>query len=528
MFNDRSIILNTCVSLLIYQLSSTAVTKPPEEISFNAWKTILILCGTIVIFLYLNTAMSPALPSIAEDFQVSSSVASWVMTAYMVCGAVMTVIMGRLSDLIGAKKMLMIMMLCFTVGTILAPFAPNISTLLALRVLQGIAVASTPISTKLIRDQVPRSKFPIGLSIYLSAYSGGMALGAVLGPVVAASAGWQGNFYFIAPTAVVLLFVCWRFIHSDESKKIHEHEHVDEETPSDIPTKAKKQDKKLRLDFIGIITLTVTLVSFLIAITFSGSIATNLVAFVVPLIIGVIFLVLFIKVEKREKSPLVNLKLVFHPVILTGNIMMLMFGILQYFIITGIPQLGSAPPPSGLGLDPLKVGFLQLSFGLSMMIFGPVFWLIIAKRRGLNLKLLVPGIVISAISFLLLLFFHSTSQAINGALFVFGTAGALLPMTLNNTNIAFTPIEYTGISSATTNMMRIVGGAIGPVMTTVILASATVSITVNDVATSYPSPVTFNILFGVGVAMAIACVFLAIRMKHLATKMTPLVAKDIA
>jgi predicted MFS family arabinose efflux permease len=79
--------------------------------------------------------------------------------------------------------------------------------------------------------------------------------------------------------------------------------------------------------------------------------------------------------------------------------------------------------PSGLGLDPLKVGFLQLAFGLSMMIFGPVFGLIVAKRRGLNLKLLIPGIVITAISFLLLLFFHSTSQAINGALFVFGVAG---------------------------------------------------------------------------------------------------------
>ena len=257
------------------------------------------------------------------------------------------------------------------------------------------------------------------------------------------------------------------------------------------------------------------------------SIATNLLAFVVPLAIGVIFLVLFMIVEKRAKSPLVNLKLAFHPVIFTGNIMMLMFGILQYFIITGIPQLGSAPPPSGLGLDPLKVGFLQLAFGLSMMIFGPVFGLLIAKRRGLNLKLLVPGIIITAISFLLLVFFHSTSQAINGALFIFGIAGALLPMTLTNTTIGFTPKEYTGIGSATTNMMRIVGGAIGPVMTTVILASATVSITVNDVATSYPSPVTFNILFGVGVAMAIACVFLGMRMKHLATKMVPLTAKDI-
>ena len=498
---------------------------PPEQISFNAWKTILILSGTIVIFLYLNTAMSPALPSIQKDFDVSSSVASWVMTAYMVCGAVMTVIMGRLSDIVGAKKMLMIMMICFTVGTILAPFSPNISTLLAFRVLQGIAVASTPISTKLIRDQVPRTKFPIGMSIYLAAYSGGMALGAVLGPVVAAGAGWQGNFYMIAPIAVVLLFVSWKFIHADESKKVHEHEYVEKEAQSDISTTTKA--KKRRLDFMGIVTLTVTLVSFLIAITFSGSIATNLMAFVTPLVIGVIFLVLFLIVEKRVKPPLVNLKLVFHPVIFTGNISMLMFGILQYFVITGIPQLGASPPPSGLGLDPIHTGLLQLAFGLSMMIFGPVFGLMVAKRKGLNIKLLVPGVGITAISFLLLLLFHSTSQGINGSLFIFGMAGALLPQTIINTIIAFTPREYTGISSAITNMMRIVGGAIGPVITTVILASATISITVDNVEKSYPDPVTYNILFGLGLAMTIACVVLGFRMKHLAIMRKPLTAEGI-
>ena len=249
-----------------------------------------------------------------------------------------------------------------------------------------------------------------------------------------------------------------------------------------------------------------TIVSFLIAITFSGSIATNLMGFLIPLIIGVIFLVLFLIVEKQVKSPLVNLKLVFQPVILVGNIIMLMFGILQYIVITGIPQLGSAPSPSGLGLDPIHVGLLQLAFGLSMMIFGPVFGLIVARRKGLNLKLLVPGIGITAISFLLLLLFHSTSAGINGSLFIFGMAGALLPMTLTNTIIRFTPNEYTGISSAVTNMMRIIGGAIGPVITTVILASATISITVNDVEKNYPSPVAFNILFGVGLAMTISCV----------------------
>ena len=138
----------------------------------------------------------------------------------------MTVVMGRLSDLVGAKKMLMIMMTCFTVGTILAPFANDISTLIAIRALQGIAIANTLISTKLIRDGFPKSKFPIGMSIYLAAYSGGMALGAVLGPVAAANAGWQANFYFCASIAVVLLLACWKFIRVDESKQIHEHDHM--------------------------------------------------------------------------------------------------------------------------------------------------------------------------------------------------------------------------------------------------------------------------------------------------------------
>ena len=123
-------------------MSTTADTRPPpaEQISFNAWKTLLLLAGTIVMFLFLNTAMAPAIPVIAEDFQISQSLTSWVMTAYMVTGAVMTVIMGRLSDLVGAKKMLMIMMTCFTVGTILAPFANDIYTLIAIRALQGIAI----------------------------------------------------------------------------------------------------------------------------------------------------------------------------------------------------------------------------------------------------------------------------------------------------------------------------------------------------------------------------------------------------
>jgi MFS family permease len=140
---------------------------------------------------------------------------------------------------------------------------------------------------------------------------------------------------------------------------------------------------------------------------------------------------------------------------------------------------------------------------------------------------LVPGMAITAVSFALLFFFHSAPPGINTGLFIFGMASAIIPNTVIVTIIAFTPKEYTGISSASTNMMRIIGGAIGPVLTTVIITSITIPITVDNVEESYPDPVTFYILLGVGLVLAIACVFLAIRMKRLATKMTPLTVKDI-
>ena len=69
---------------------------------------------------------------------------------------------------------------------------------------------------------------------------------------------------------------------------------------------------------------------------------------------------------------------------------MLMFGIVQYIIVTAIPQIGIAPVGSGLGLDADKVGLLQLPLSLAVLVFGPVFGVMLAKRHSLNTKLLVP------------------------------------------------------------------------------------------------------------------------------------------
>jgi MFS family permease len=264
--------------------------------------------------------------------------------------------------------------------------------------------------------------------------------------------------------------------------------------------------------------MTVSLVSFLVGITNSGSALENPLGFAVPLVIGAISLILFVLVEKKSKSPLVPLKLLLQPPIFAGNIAMLMFGVVQYIIITAIPQLGAAPQGSGLGLDADLVGLLQLPLSLAVLIFGPVFGLLLAKKHKLNTILLIPSMVIMSISFLLVTIFHNTSADVTASLFIFGIGAALLPVTLINIIIALTPRELTGISSAATSDMRIIGGAIGPVIATVIISSILIPIEVDGTTSQYPSPTAFNIVFVVGLVLAIVATILVTLMRGPAVK----------
>jgi MFS family permease len=121
-------------------------------------------------------------------------------------------------------------------------------------------------------------------------------------------------------------------------------------------------------------------------------------------------------------------------------------------------------------------------------------------------------------SFLLVTIFHYSSVEVTASLFLFGIGAALLPVTLINIIIALTPRNLTGISSAATSDMRIIGGAIGPVIATVIISSILMPIEVDGTTNHYPSPTAFNIVFIVGLALAIVATILVVLMRGPAVK----------
>ena len=87
-----------------------------QNISKTAWITLAILGSTILIAMYGETMLLPAIPDIIRDFDISYNTSSWILSAYLISGAVATPIFGKLSDIYGRKKMVMIILIIYIVG----------------------------------------------------------------------------------------------------------------------------------------------------------------------------------------------------------------------------------------------------------------------------------------------------------------------------------------------------------------------------------------------------------------------------
>ena len=479
--------------------------KTPKAATRALW----IMGLSIILVLYVHTSLAPALTQMADYFDKDYATISWVLTAYLVSGAAVTIVIGRLADTYGPKKMLLLVFVCYTVGTILAGFATEFYTLIVFRIIQGVAVALVPVSVRIARDLFPPEKFPFAQGVILSMYQGGSAIGLVLGAAVVYFGGWQMVFFSAIPFSLLLLFLLWKFIPKISTAPL---EGKDKSTSDSAP----KQHGKV-IDIPGVITMVLTTSTFMLCFTFLGKGSEGVGLFLTFLIIGVASMLAFFFIEKRSEMPLINLKLAFHRIIRLGNISYLMLGIVQYIIFSTIPTLGQTPEPYGLGMNTLQVGLLQLPQALVFVALGPVAG-ILAVKYGSS-KFIVPGSIIMCIGILALLAFHSTSGQVASVLILFAVGGAFVTLSANII-IFFTPPGSTGVVSATYSTMRIIGGAIGPVIAGMFLALFTTEVQTPEGVTSLvPNAMAFNGILLFGAIISLSLVALMFIMKRRAYKM---------
>ena len=154
-------------------ISKSTNGNTQEKISPSAWKTLAILSLIATMVMYAETMLIPAIPDLIRDFHISYSMSSWILTTYLIAGAIMTPITGKLSDIYGRKKVLLIIMAVYVLGVSLGGFVTNIYEMLLVRIIQGIGMSMFPIAFGIIRELFPRNKLAIGQGIISSSLQQG-------------------------------------------------------------------------------------------------------------------------------------------------------------------------------------------------------------------------------------------------------------------------------------------------------------------------------------------------------------------
>ncbi len=241
------------------------MTESSEKIQISTWLTLAILGSTILITMYGETMLLPAIGDIIRDFDISYSTSSWILTAYLISGAVMTPIAGKLSDIYGKKKMVLIIFIIYITGISLGGISTNIYFLITARVIQGIGISMFPIAFGIIRDEFPIQKLAIGVGIFSSMFAAGAVVGIAIGGSIIQNFGWQSTFFTIIPVAIILWIIIRKFIQPDSRTEIKEkrnkrsHQIQDTHLPYPIEHTYEPQDivNKYRhtIDIKGAITL---------------------------------------------------------------------------------------------------------------------------------------------------------------------------------------------------------------------------------------------------------------------------------
>jgi len=481
----------------------TGVEKQTDIINRSAWTTLVILSCLGLITMYGETMVLPAIPDFIRDFNISYNTSSWILSSYLIAGAVMTPIAGRLSDIYGKKKILLIVMAVYSTGILAGGFANSIEFMLAARTAQGVGMSMFPIAFGIIREILPEKKLAIGQTIFSSTFSGGAVVGLIVGATIIQNFGWQATFFSIFPIAVILGLVIRKLIQgrnlASSEVKVEGEGRNDNENSS---------VKKQTIDLKGTVALAVTIISFLAGISFLEN-NINDTGFQVAGLFSVaaVSLAVFIVIEKKVSSPLLDLKLMTHKMILPATIILMMVFLCMFMVYQTIPILVRSPQPLGFGGDALVTASVQLPFMIVLLV-GTIMSGFILNKVG-NTRLTLIGTIISAIGFFSLLLFHSTEFMVSVTLAIIA-AGLSLSITGGfNVVLLSAPIQATGIALGMALLLNLVGMSIGPSIAA--LFQQMYQGTVEGVAgEQFPTQVAYNLIFLTAALISLASIALAL------------------
>jgi MFS family permease len=481
------------------------LSKLINDTHSSGWSILVILSCLGLIVMFDETMILPAIPDFIREFNISYSTSSWLLSAYIIAAAVMTPIGGKLSDIYGKKKILLIIMAVYAIGIMAGRFATNIEFMIAARVAQGVGMAMFPIAFGIIREVLPEKRLAIGQTIFSSTFSGGAVVGLVGGAVIIQNFGWQATFLAILPVTITLWLIIVKFVRI-ESQPLSAKQYIDGDNEDSAPN-----DRTI--DIKGTLALATTIITFLAGISFleeiggGGGDNSSGVYHVAGLFAAsAVSLVVFIAIEKRVHSPLLDFKIMTSKSFLLPTIILMLVFMSIFMVYLTIPVLVRSPEPFGFGGNAFAVASVQLPFMIVLLIGTITSGFILNRVK--NTKLMLLGTAISTIGFFVLLAFHSTESMVSIGLTILAAGLALSISGGFNVILLSVPMQVTGIALGMTLLLNLVGMSLGPALSGAF--QETYKGTAPGVAGFFPTDHAYNLIFITAALVSLASVVMAI------------------
>lgn len=440
---------------------------------------VLAFCGIAVSV--MQTLVVPLVTELPQLLHTTSSNASWVITATLLAGAVSTPVMGRLGDMFGKRRILLVALALLVIGSLTCAVTSQLVVMVIGRAIQGGAMGAIPLGISVMRDELPPQKLGSAMALMSSSLGIGAALGLPAAAFVAQHTNWHVLFYGAAGLGVIAMALVLLVVPESSVR-----------TPS-------------RFDLVGAVGLSAGLVCLLLPITKGGdwgwTSGTTLGLFAAAAVI----LILWGLVELRTAHPLVDLRTTARRQVLLTNLASIMVGFSFYAMSLILPQLLELPEATGYGLGQSMVmaGVYVAPMGIAMMLVSPLSARINAAR-GPKVSLILGLIVIGGTYGAGIVMMDHVWQVVvlSTALGVgVGIAYSAMPTLI----ISAVPAGETGAANGLNTLMRSIGMSTSSAVVGVILAHRTTDF--GDLA--LPNTDGFRMSFAVACAAAVAGLLIA-------------------
>lgn len=174
--------------------------------------TLLVLVSAALAYALSQTMVVPALPEIQRELGSSQTTTTFVLTAFLLTASVSTPILGRLGDMFGKERVLVLTLCAFAVGSLLAALSHSIAILIAGRAIQGAAGAVFPLAFGIIRDEFPPERVATGIGLISATFGIGGGAGLVLSGVIVDHASYEWIFWSALGAAALAIAATHLFV----------------------------------------------------------------------------------------------------------------------------------------------------------------------------------------------------------------------------------------------------------------------------------------------------------------------------